>query len=155
QCVPVRGGPSVEAGCEPARIGSVDCDCETAFREKTTGSFEDLRGAGSAVAVPENDVGPFPPVGGAGCRRHRMAINEEITADLSLRLFDELTQRLMIGIIEALDAAPRLGEAQLLRVDLFPGCDDAGDRAKTHADPRRAGVDEIRQSVGKHFRVEL
>ena len=58
-------------------------------------------------------------------------------------------------MIETLDTVSCFGEAQLLGVDLFSAGDDAGNRAETHADPRRARVDEIRQIVGEHRRVEL
>src|SRR5690348_10735484 len=84
-----------------------------------------------------------------------MAVDEEVTAEHAFGLAYQPTQRLMIGMIVTLNAPSRLGEAQLLGVDLFAVRDDAGDCPETHANPQRAGIDEIRQSVGKHRRVEL
>ena len=37
----------------------------------------------------------------------------------------------------------RLGETELAGVNLFAAGDDPGDRAETHAHPRRAGIDEF------------
>ena len=84
-----------------------------------------------------------------------MAIDEETTAEHSLGLLDQPSQRLVIGKIKALDAPPCLSEPQLFCIDLLPARDDPGNGAETHSDPRRAGVDETRQRVGEHCGVEL
>ena len=84
-----------------------------------------------------------------------MAIEQEIEAEPLARRADELLQRAVIGAIEPLDALDRLGEAELPRIDLLAGRDDARDRAEPDAHPRRAAVDVSRQRVLEHRRVEL
>src|SRR6516164_1027807 len=84
-----------------------------------------------------------------------MAVNEEITAECVLGLSDQLMQRRMVGAIEALDAPVYLGEAQLLRVDLFRAGHAARNRAAAHPDARRAGIDKIWQCVVEHCLFEL
>src|SRR5260370_31872191 len=79
QCMPVCAGASVKPGREPAGIGCVERDDEAALDKKTGGSLDDLRSAGRAVAIAENDIRPILPASGAGRRRHRMAVYEQIT----------------------------------------------------------------------------
>src|SRR6516162_3500372 len=61
----------------------------------------------------------------------------------------------MIGAVQALNPLLRLREAKLFRVNLFAAGDDSSDCAETHADPRRSCVDEFRQGVDEHARIEL
>ena len=49
-----------------------------------------------------------------------MAIDEQIAAEHALGLLDQPAQRLVVGLIEALDAPFGFGEAQLLGVDFSP-----------------------------------
>src|SRR6516162_5177695 len=61
----------------------------------------------------------------------------------------------MIGAVQPLDSPLRLSEAKLFRVNLFAAGDDSSDCAETHTDPRRSCVDEFRQGVDEHARIEL
>src|SRR5712692_7022808 len=86
---------------EPSGIGRVDRDAEAAFGEEAAGGLEDLRGAGAAVAVAQDDVRPALSATGADAGGHRVAIEEETAAEERLGLLDKPPQRLMIGSIEA------------------------------------------------------
>ena len=61
----------------------------------------------------------------------------------------------MIGLVELIDAQQRIGEAQLARIDVFAGRDDARDGAEPDLDARRAAVDIVGQRILEHRRVEL
>jgi hypothetical protein len=64
-------------------------------------------------------------------------------------------QHFVVRVVEALDAPFGIGEAQLPGVDVVAAGNDAGDRAKPDANPRRAGIDVARQGIREHRRVEL
>src|SRR5205085_6666854 len=61
----------------------------------------------------------------------------------------------MVGVVEDIDALFRLGEAQLAGIDLLATRDDTGDHAESQAHARRTRIDEARQRVREHRRVEL
>ena len=61
----------------------------------------------------------------------------------------------MVRVVKTLDAPFGIGKAQFPGVDVLAAGNDAGDRAEPDAHPRRSGVDEARQCVGEHRRVEL
>ena len=84
-----------------------------------------------------------------------MTIDQQIAAEQCLGFLDQPAQDLMIRMIKAFDAPARLCKAELAGIDLLAIGDDPGDGAQTHAHPRRPGVDEFRQRVGKHRRIEL
>src|ERR1700719_2966356 len=153
QRVAMRAGTSVSSRRGAPGIGRVDRDSETAVGEKPAGCLEDAGGAGRAVAIAEDDIGAV--LAAARARRHRMAIDEEITAEHARRLLDQPAQHLVVRVVEALDAPFGIGEAQLLGVDILAAGNDAGDRAEPDATPRRAGIDVARQGVGEHRGVEL
>src|SRR5437868_13358920 len=49
----------------------------------------------------------------------------------------------------------RLSEAEVAAIELPATRDDTGDRAESHAHARRTRIDEARQRVREHRRVEL
>src|SRR6516162_1107151 len=155
QRVTVHARTPVMTGREPAGIGRVDRNGEAVFDKEAAGGFDELWGAGCPVAVAQDDVGPALLARGVGSRRHRMAIDEQTAAEQRCGLFDETAQRPMIGAVQPFNPPLRLREAKLLRVNLLAASDYTSDRAKTHADPWRSCVDEFRQGVGEHARIEL
>src|SRR5258708_36410523 len=84
-----------------------------------------------------------------------MAIDEEVVAETRLGRRDELAEGVVIGSIELLDAGERVGKAQLAGIDVFAGGDDPRYRAEPDLDARRGDVDEIRQRLLEHRRIEL
>ena len=138
QCVAMRARPSVTCCCEAPGIGRIDRDLETTLGEKPAGCLEDSGSAGRPVAIAEDDIGTV--LTAAGARRHRMAIDEEITAEHARRLLDQPAQLLMVRVVKTLDAPFGIGKAQLRGVDVLAVGNDAGDRAEPDAHPRRAGI---------------
>src|SRR5439155_5583456 len=145
----------VMVGGEPSRIGRVDRDGEAAFGEKTAGRLEDFRGACTAMAVAQDDVGPGSSTTGAGPGGHRMAIDQQTAAKQTFGLLDEPAQNPMIWPIKLFDALLRLGKAELLRVYFLAAGDQSGDRAEAHSNAWRSGVDELWKCVTEHARIEF
>ena len=155
QRMALRARTPIVSRREPAGVWRVDRDGKAAIDKEEAGGLDELWIAGDSVAVAEHDVGPAPFARGVGSRRHRMAIDEQTAAEQCFGLFDKPAQRPVIGPVQPFNAAPNLRETKLLRVNLFTAGDDPGDRAETHADARRSGVDEFWQSVGEHAGIEL
>src|SRR5215472_18013715 len=84
-----------------------------------------------------------------------MAVDEEVTAEDALGLLQQPAEHLVIRMIEAVDAPLGIGKSQFLGVDLLAVGDNARDRAEPDSNARRYDVDEARQRVGEHRRVEL
>ena len=84
-----------------------------------------------------------------------MAVDQQIPAERRLGLVDQTAQRVMIGVIERIDPPPRLGKAQLPGIDLLAAGDHPGNRAEPHAHPGGTRVDEGRQRVREHRRIEF
>ena len=129
---------AVMSGGEPAGIRRVERDRELSLGEKGAGRLDDARRTRRAIAVAEHDIRAVRTADRARRRRHRMAIEQEIAAEIRRGLVDETPQRVMIGLIERLDPLPRLGKAQLPGIDLLAAGDHPGNRAEPHAHPGRA-----------------
>src|SRR5206468_4278286 len=104
---------AVMDGREPAGIRRVERDGKIPLGEKSAGGLDDTRRTGSAVAVAQHDIRAVLATDRARRRRHRMAVEQEIAAEIRLGLVDQTPQRVMIGMVEAVDPPPRLGKAQL------------------------------------------
>ena len=95
-------GAAVMPGRKAAGIGRVERDGEVALGQKLPRRFDDLRGAGGAVAIAEHDIGGLRPARQAGRRRHRVAIDQEIAAEHLLGLLDKPAQCLMVGVVQGI-----------------------------------------------------
>src|ERR1700726_3661921 len=61
----------------------------------------------------------------------------------------------MIRPIVAFDSVPHLRKAELFSVNFLAAGDEPGNRAEAHADSRRTGINEPRQCVAEHARIEF
>src|SRR5437660_8886564 len=62
---------------------------------------------------------------------------------------------MMIRSIVAFDSVPYLRKTELSCVNFLTAGDEPGDRAEAHADSRRTGINEPRQCVAEHARIEF
>src|SRR6266481_753779 len=61
----------------------------------------------------------------------------------------------MIRPIVAFDPVPHLRKAELLCVNFLAAGDEPGNRTEAHEDSRRTGINESRQCVAEHARIEF
>ena len=99
---------AVMAGREPAGIGRVDRDGETAPGEKRARRLDDAAAQAAPWQSPSTISAAVLAAAGAGRRRHRVAIDQQIAAERRLGLADQPAQRMVVGVIEHLDAPLRL-----------------------------------------------
>ena len=84
-----------------------------------------------------------------------MAVDQHGEAEAGMGACHQPLQRVVIGLVDRLDAADRLGERQPARIDVEPLADQLRHGAKPAGDARRADVGEGRHRLGEHARVEF
>lgn len=84
-----------------------------------------------------------------------MAVDQNRITKTLARGLKQHIERLVIRLVEAFDAIERLGKRNAPRINQLPLTDQTRHRAKPAGNARRLAVDERRQRLGKHARIEF
>src|SRR6195952_4730655 len=84
-----------------------------------------------------------------------MAVHQDYRPERLMRLVDQPPQRTVIRLVQRLDAAQRVVDAEALAIDLLAVADDARNGAEPAGDPHRPCVGEAREPSSEHPRVEF
>ena len=74
-----------------------------------------------------------------------MAVHQDHGAERLMRLVDQPPQRAVIRLVQHLDAAERIVDAEALAIDLLAVADHARNGAEPAGDAHRAGIGEAGQ----------